>query len=165
MTYGIVINRNRPEYTGADGPSRLEGTPEAGRAAAEPVNEQAVLALLEYRALEFAGRAYRVPPIDYIDGVRLQRLVRLRLTLDGKTPDESTIAQYETLVRDIVRVCGPLLLPMGWRRWVWRLMGKPNPLKRATEAELGAVLDFLFRCRMTGRVRLQVLPTSPRART
>lgn len=112
-------------------------------------NVDATIGLFEYRALELMnGRSYRVPPVSGFDGVRLLDILQ-RLEKAGDSPED-----FYEIYADLNSLAKKLLIPMGWRKYFWKLHIRPSPLKGATVRELGWVAGFLFRCATSGPIRM-----------
>lgn len=148
----------------AFGPARVAAA-RGDRTADDARNAGTVQAIAEYRALAFRGRTYRVDPVSYLDGIEAQRLALALDQLTSQPVTDETLATYEALSRRIAEFAGRLLVPTtpGASRWIYKLTRfKRNPLRDATEHEIGAVLGFLLTCRTSTRVRLRVAEAATR---
>lgn len=115
----------------------------------QTANAGTVLALAEAGAVFFRGVPWRVPPVSYRDGIRLQQLGdRLAALALAGAPD----AEQEAVITEMVIAFRGLVRPVGWRRLLGRLL--PNPFRRASEAEVGQLLAFFTLCRTRSSVRL-----------
>ena len=111
----------------------------------EVFNTDAVVGLDGVRVLEYRGRRYVVPPVPFLEGMRLQRIIRDfdRMYNDPDADDATGLA----LMRDAVALFAILVR----RPWYARFL--PNPFRRASDAEVGQLLHFFFMCRMSTGVR------------
>jgi hypothetical protein len=89
--------------------------------------------------LRWRGREYAVPPVPWDEGVRLLD-IQTELQRLTQTPDAS-LAEFHTLLRRAVRLFPRLIR----RRLAWL---RPNPFRRASGQEVGALLGFFSACQM-----------------
>jgi hypothetical protein len=124
----------------------------------EPVNVDAAVQVLGPGVFWFAGRKYVVPRVPFVEGIQLQALLlRLRrLRTASMAPAASAeeeadrMKQALTLFRESVEIFPRVARPAGWSRFVWRLL--PNPFRRASPAEVGELLGFLYGCQTRSSV-------------
>lgn len=117
--------------------------------APEIANAATVLGLGEAGVLFFRGRAFRVPPVGYREGVRLQQLAdRLAALALAAAPDDEQVEAIDEMIAAFAR----LAHPVGWRGWLRALL--PNPFRHASEVEVGQLLAFFSHCRTRSSVRL-----------
>jgi hypothetical protein len=125
----------------------------------EPVNRAYALALGGDSILRFRNRVFRVPPISYPAGLRLQVLhVRLRKVASGANADgesDASLRELLAVLDEAARLCWSLCRPVSlWDRLFWRWLGNPF-LGAASIQELGEIVGFFFECRTRSTVRLQ----------
>jgi hypothetical protein len=125
----------------------------------EPVNRAYALALGGESILRFRGRVFRVPPISYPAGLRLQVLhVRLRKVAKGADTDgesDASLRELHAVLDEAARLCWSLCRPVSlWDRLFWRWLSNPF-LGAASIQELGEIVGFFFECRTRSTVRLQ----------
>jgi hypothetical protein len=89
--------------------------------------------------------------------VGLQERVR---RLQERPDSPETLGELRAILEEAVEMFPRLARPVGWRRFVWRLL--PNPFRRASEFEIGELIGFFSGCRMMSRVRHPSPETSPR---
>jgi hypothetical protein len=136
------------------------------------VNQAAVAGLVEYRAFEFpvgSDRTWRVDPLPYLTGQQITALeldlmeVSERVAVEQKRGDLSARTlrevqdKYNAVIRRGVTVAGPLMIPTGPRKWRRRLARRfgHNPLSKATDRDVAAVIGFLARCLMLSQSRVR----------
>lgn len=113
-----------------------------------PRNVQAVLDLGNARYFTFRGRAYGVPPVPYLAGIRLQSLLA-----EGAALQPTDTERLGSLMQELVRLCWSLVQPVGRiRRGLRRLGLHRNPFADATEQEIAELASFCSGCRMMSRV-------------
>lgn len=123
-------------------------------AAAQAVNQQAVLQLYESIPLVWDGITYTVAPISYLDGVRFAGLdaVIKRAAVRAPTTEGEREA-FELALLDGIERMGALLRPEP----------EENPFLDASPLEVGQLLGFFSMCltmqSASGRSRLG--PVSP----
>ena len=124
------------------------------------VNAEEASAIDEPTLFAYRGLAFYAKPVSYPMGLRLNALLlrleqaRPRLA-DGDSPEATlaevsrSMAEAESAYGEAVRLYARLAYrARGWRRWLRAVL--PNPFRQATEAEIGELLDFFWKCR-TGR--------------
>lgn len=115
------------------------------------------LRTMDAERLEIAigRRRYELLPVSFEDGLRLlQARQAIEDMEEESVPKPETIRAYRDALRVVVRLAPRYLAPRGpLRRLLWRLRIRRNPVRRATEAELGQMLGFFLGCRMSSRVR------------
>lgn len=106
-------------------------------------NAEELGAIDEPRYLRWRGRRYRVDPIPVKPGARLLEIQMSILRAGaGIEPRKGKLIDAYL---DAIELMGELIKPTGWRRaFSWIL---PNPFLKASEKEIGQVLDFLWICR------------------
>lgn len=127
-------------------------------------NLNAIHALVETRSLVIGRRFYRVPPIGYRAGATLDALrFELERLSDDDVPEAERSALLTAGLDRAVEIIKPLLIPTsGADRWLWRLFRvRRNPLRDATEREIGQVLAFLAVCRTSGPSRVRTPTPTP----
>lgn len=93
--------------------------------------------------LYFRGRRIAARPISWDDGMRL---LEAAADLERWAEDGGRdLGVLRALYRRTVDLCWIALRPRWVPRWLQRI--RPNPFRRATETELGEILDFAARCR------------------
>lgn len=116
----------------------------------------AVDSILSYRSIR-----YRVPPVGYKDGLRLQKLYRrseeiARAARSEKHPagvdDDVTEADLSELYGEMAALFHSLVRPTTiFQRVFWRWL--PNPFANVTEADVIKLMGFFFTCRTKSTVR------------
>lgn len=90
----------------------------------------------------YRGRRFVLPPIPYSDGLRLHEMT-LRIA------QASDMESIEDTMREAVEAFARLASPASVVRFVPRRL-RPNPFRKASEREIGQLLDF-FWMRRTGQ--------------
>lgn len=118
------------------------------RPAAKVVNLDNALALFEPTVFQWEGAEYRVGPVGFLDGLRLQK-ASLRFKEWGKAPPqtEGEIDAQARYVADLLDFMHGLLRPMP----------AVNPFAGATAWEAGDLAGFFYWCqtKQTGQSRLR----------
>ncbi|HYC31120.1 MAG TPA: hypothetical protein VEB59_02470 [Gemmatimonadales bacterium] len=118
----------------------------------EPRNLALALSLGEAEVLQFRNRVFRVPPVPYPSGLRLQAILRRLERLKGLPEDEAMLTELLGLLHEAVQLFHSLVRPATlWDRLFWRL--RANPFLHATETEVGELLGFFSVCRTSSSVR------------
>lgn len=102
--------------------------------------------------IEYRGRVFRVRPISYPDGVRLQALnLRIEALADQpETPQE--LAALQVLIEECTILFRTFVTPEHWLdRILWPFLS--NPFLNATEREVADLFGFFFYCRTNSTVR------------
>jgi hypothetical protein len=125
----------------------------------EPVNRAFALALQGDAILRFRNRVFRVPPIPYPAGLRLQALHRrLKRVGDSSSADgesDASLRELHAVLDEAARLCWSLCKPVSFvdrlfMRW------QSNPFLAASSIEeIGQIIGFFFECRTRSTVRLQ----------
>lgn len=110
--------------------------------------------------LEFGGRRYRVAPVPFASGVQLLELQARVRALQDRAGSPDSLTELRAILEEAVALFPRLARPAGWRGWVWRCM--PNPFRKASEFEVGALIGFFSGCRMKSSVRHPAPATAPR---
>lgn len=125
--------------------------------APRPRNVRPTLYLLEQERVEvpFRGRMYELRPVSFADGIRLlEAEADISECVAREVTGRDAARQYAAAARLIIRMAPRYLLPRGRvRRLFWRLRLRRNPFRKATDAEVGEILGFLFGCRTMSSVR------------
>lgn len=104
----------------------------------DPINHDATLSLYEPIPLLWGGVEYRVRPISYREGLRLDRLLlRFRAMEKIEEQSESTLDAHERLVDEMLLLYASFLDPVP----------SINPFDDATPLEVGSLAGFFFTCR------------------
>lgn len=128
---------------------------ERERGLAPILNSARVGALHGVRTLDWGGHRYRVPPVPYRLGIKLQGLLRdLTELKEGELRWEDQQAVLQRILRESVALFRRCIQPVSrWRRLLWPVL--PNPFETASEAEVGQLLAYFSMCRTSSRVRSQ----------
>lgn len=139
-------------------PAKLEATQKKLRDAffervPEPVNRHFALSLQGVSILRFRNRVFHVPPISYPAGLRMQEIFR-RLEKIGKAEEDADVLkELLRALEDAAALCWSLCKPVSLvDRLFWRLLS--NPLRDASQQEMGEILGFFSACRTRSTVRL-----------
>lgn len=127
------------------------------------LNTKTVLDLGNQVFYLFRGRPFGVPAIPHKAGLDLADLQAQAQEFVGKIKTRDDLRAYRKLVEQIPSKLWRLVgrPPGGWvPRLLHRLHLLPNPFRQATEAELGELLDFFLKRRMTSSVLL-LSPAAP----
>ncbi len=125
--------------------------------APRPLNTKTVLDLGNQVFYLFRGRPFGVPAIPHKAGLELADLQAQAQEFVGKIKTRGDLHAYRQLVEKLPKKLWRLVdhPPGGWfARLLHKLRLLPNPFKQATEAELGELLDFFLKRRMTSSVLL-----------
>lgn len=127
-------------------------------AAPPPANLEAATTLHDTGEVRYRGRAYRVPPVPVVQGMRLQALDFELRQLDLYAPTEEVLQQAVAVVEAMVAIFWALVKEPWYRRlWPWRA----NPFRDVEEDERRALLDFFCSARTRYPVRLTVSLRAP----
>ena len=121
-----------------------------------PANIGAALLLLEDDSVRipYRGRVYELGHVSFEDGLRLVAARVAIEALDEAEPTPANRTAYLQAMRLVVSMAPRYLLPVKRiRRFFWRLRIRRNPLRSATDAEVGHFLGFFLGCRTRSRVQ------------
>jgi len=141
----VIVARRTPPSEMAARHNRVAAAMAAEEREARPrvANVRAALEAWNPRPLVYRGRRIPARPIAWDDGMRLLEAAG-ELERWGAEGGQDLWA-LRTLYRQVVDLCWVALRPRWMPRWAQRL--RPNPFRRATEAELAEILGFAARCR------------------
>lgn len=127
-------------------------------AAPAPVNLQAASELAQVVPLVYRGQRYVITPLSYTDGVKLQMIMK---EIDDLKYLSATLAAG-LLIMDVLRrstvIMAKYMVPVGIKPKAWRVLRgmrlARNPLRSASEGEIGVLLGFFLLHRQTSSVKL-----------
>lgn len=108
--------------------------------------------------LHFRGRAFRCPPLDFRLGARLieikANINELRMASQGRALSDEQRSLYMQLVGQVLEIARKAVRPCSrWQRAL-RMIGLWRPFRRASDREIGELLDFLLDLRASSSIRL-----------
>lgn len=120
-----------------------------------PENHEYALSLQGVTELHFGSRTFRIPPVPFPAGVRLQHVQqRLGKIKGSDEADADVMRDLLGVLEEAVDVFWSLIEPVSlWDRLVWRW--RANPFLECTENEIGELLGLFCACRMRSRIRPQ----------
>ncbi len=121
-----------------------------------PVNLQNAVELGHYISFEFRGKKYSIPPVSFEVGAQLQMVMNDLRNISDLNVGANNIYIMRKILRRATNIFYDQIVPHGWKPWQARFVKwlgiYPNPFKRASEGEVGALLGFFSRHRMTSTV-------------
>ncbi len=114
-----------------------------------------VIRLEDGRTVAFRGRQYEVPPVPWPLALDILEAEEEFSALQASKHPK--MSEWRAFTDKVCHLARRGLMPVGWRRWVWRFL--PNPFRSATSSEVGELLRFFSLCRIMdeGESRLESL--------
>lgn len=128
-----------------------KGIPEAPA----PVNLNTVAQLGSYIPLEYRGREYKIEPPSWDKGLELQVLYTDIQNIEHLNAGRGTAGIMAGIFRSAIKIMGNEMIPAKMHPTVHRVFRHilPNPLRKASEGEIGFLLGFFWRHRTTSTVK------------
>ena len=127
-------------------------------------NRPALVYLTDPLRVPYRGRLYELPPVSYMDGVRITDI--MSQLEDPDLEEEKRLTAMQDAAALIRRLVTPDRDRGWWLRLRWKLRLVRNPFRPAvaTEMEIGELLGFLAWCRTMSSVR-RSFSSAPRGRS
>lgn len=133
-----AISESQIERLAAEGAAQLRK--ERAASAPSAVGGRLAASLHEDDVLEWGGKQYRVPPVPHAEGAELME-IQSRIGQMASGAEEVSMQEYRTLLSRAVQIFPRLIR----RRLAWL---RPNPFRRASSQQIGALLGFFFACQL-----------------
>jgi hypothetical protein len=135
--------------------------PDAEKQDAEPtkvMNAEAIQKLLAVSAFGFRGRSWRVGYLSFPDGSQALKFRGEAKRLSKYVASGMMLDEYNDLCARVAKFLWRVVTPgdgwTAWERLKWRMQWMQNPFEKATDGELGDMLDFCLLRRTTSSVTI-----------
>jgi len=138
-----------------EGPEQdVQGAAAQAAPSVVPANIEIVQNLNGTVRFTYRGREYLIPHLAWEHGAALQAVYLRFKDMNGLPASVTMLDAYLTLTRDATRLMARCITRRGVPFWLYQLYARFfNPFRKATDREIGALLGFMLRLRMTSTVR------------